>query len=189
MRSSKNTGIDGIVLAGFFLILLMAFNALFGQADPPAAAAQLPAPKLETQPVDPNAFVSLYDSYIVTQGQHGYSYGHAAIDLTGGKGSVIHSPISAMVVERYVDWLGNTTLVLENERYQVTLMHGLYSVGVGDWVVLGDPIGTESNQGYTVDFQGRLCAGRNCGYHTHLNVYDFSKGENVNPLDLLDSQK
>ena len=169
-------------------MLLFFFNAVLGGTKPPAAAAQVPAPTATTKPSDANAFRAPYDSYVVTQGLHGYSYGHAAIDLTGGKGSTIHSPINGIVMNLFVDGLGNTTLILENERYQVTLMHGLYTVAIGDWVALGDPVGIESNQGYTVDFQGRLCTGRDCGYHTHLNVFDFSKGENVNPLDLFEAK-
>jgi hypothetical protein len=46
-------------------------------------------------------------------------------------------------------------------------------------------VGTESNHGYTLDIYGNLCAGRDCGYHTHLNVYDRRVGYNVNPMDLL----
>jgi murein DD-endopeptidase MepM/ murein hydrolase activator NlpD len=186
MRSGYTPPIDGIVLAGLFLMALMFFNAIFGGSESPAAAAPVPAATM-IKP-DPSAFAAPYDRYVVTQGLHGYSYGHAAIDLSGGKGSVIRSPIHGAVLDLYVDWLGNTTLVLQNERYQVTLLHGLYTVAVGDWVAQGDPIGSESNQGYTVDFQGRSCAGRNCGYHTHLNVFDFARGENVNPLDLFSSQ-
>lgn len=189
MRSSNTPHVDGLVLAGFFLIALFVVNALFGTSDPPTAAAQVIASRLTAQPADSSAFAAPYDSYVITQGLHGYSYGHAAIDLTGGKGAVIRSPIHGVVMNLFVDELGNTTLILENERYQVTLMHGLYSVAVGDSIALGDPVGTESNQGYTVDFQGRLCSGRDCGYHTHLNVFDFSRGENVNPLDLMDLEK
>ena len=32
---------------------------------------------------------------------------------------------------------------------------------------------------------GNLCAGRNCGYHTHLNVYDKRQAANINPLTLI----
>jgi len=186
MRSSYTPPVDGLVLAGFFLFALFVVNAIFGPSEPPAAAAQGISSKSAAQQSDPNAFTAPYDSYVVTQGLHGFSYGHAAIDLTGGKGAVIRSPINGRVVNLFVDGLGNTTLVLENERYQVTLMHGLYTVAVADQVSLGDPVGTESNQGYTVDFQGQLCTGRDCGYHTHMNVFDFSRDENVNPLDLFD---
>ena len=185
MRSDYTPPFDGLVLAGFFLIALFVVNALFGPSEPPTAAAQGINSKPAAQSADSNAFAAPYDSYVITQGLHGYSYGHAAIDLTGGKGAVIRSPINGIVMNLFVDELGNTTLILENERYQVTLMHGLYTVVIGDWAALGDPVGTESNQGYTVDFQGRLCTGRDCGYHTHMNVYDFSRGENVNPLDLI----
>ena len=186
MRSNYTPPVDGLVLAGFFLFALFVVNALFGGSASSTASAQGINPRLAAQQLDPNAFAAPYDSYVVTQGLHGYSYGHAAIDLTGGKGAVIRSPINGRVVNLFVDGLGNTTLVLENERYQVTLMHGLYTVAVTDQISLGDPVGTESNQGYTVDFQGQLCTGRDCGYHTHMNVFDLARRENVNPLDLFD---
>jgi hypothetical protein len=54
-------------------------------------------------------------------------------------------------------------------------------------VEMGQIVGNESNIGYTTDWQGNPCAGRDCGYHTHLNVFDKRLGENVNPLDLINS--
>ena len=65
------------------------------------------------------------------------------------------------------------------------LMHGIYTVAVGDTLRAGQPIGTESNLGNTTDMQGISCRNRDCGYHTHLNVFDKRLGENINPLDLL----
>ncbi len=50
---------------------------------------------------------------------------------------------------------------------------------------LGQAVGVESNKGYTTDMQGRLCTGRDCGYHTHLNIFDKRLGQNVNPLKLI----
>ena len=134
---------------------------------------------------DPTAFAAPYDKYMITQGVHGQSYGHLAIDLGNGKGATIIAPIHGTVTEHYLDGLGNTTLVIENEVYAVTMLHGIYTVAPGDAVSLGDPVGTESNQGNTTDFQGRSCRDRDCGYHTHLNVFDKRTGGNVNPLDLI----
>jgi murein DD-endopeptidase MepM/ murein hydrolase activator NlpD len=130
-------------------------------------------------------FLAPYDNYVITQGLHGYSYGHMAIDISGGKGTVIKSPITGVVSENYIDGLGNPTLVIENEEYKVTLLHGIYTVSIGDQLNAGQPVGTESNLGYTTDMQGNPCAGRECGYHSHLNVYDKRLGANVNPLDLI----
>ena len=65
-------------------------------------------------------------------------------------------------------------------------MHGIYHSKIGERVRSGQPIGEESNLGNTTDMQGRSCRNRDCGYHTHLNVYDKRIGANVNPLDLLD---
>jgi murein DD-endopeptidase MepM/ murein hydrolase activator NlpD len=59
----------------------------------------------------------------------------------------------------------------------------VYSVSVGDSIKQGQVIGFEWNNGNTVDFQGRSCRGRDCGYHSHLNIYDKTSGSNINPLD------
>ena len=106
-----------------------------------------------------------------------------AVDIAAGKGEPIKSPITGVVSEDYVDDIGNPTLVIENERYAVTLLHGIYSVDSGDKVNIGEQIGVESNIGNTRDMQGNSCRNRDCGYHTHLNVYDKVEGTNINPLD------
>jgi hypothetical protein len=136
-------------------------------------------------PGDPNAFGDPYDNYIVTQGPHGMSYGHYAVDITAGNGETIKSPINGIVSSVFIDQYNNTTLIIENERYQVLMLHGDYTVHVGQVLAVGDPVGTESNHGYTLDANGRLCAGRDCGYHTHLNVFDKSINSNVDPFTLL----
>lgn len=130
-------------------------------------------------------FAAPYEDYIITQGPHGFSYGHMAIDISAGKGAKIKSPINGVVTELYVDEWGNPTLVIENEIYRVTLLHGNYKVQEGDVVEIGKVLGKESNQGYTTDLAGRSCWNRDCGYHTHLNVFDKRIGANVNPLDLI----
>jgi len=136
-------------------------------------------------PGDQDAFADPYDQYIITQGPHGMSYGHYAVDITAGNGATIKSPINGIVSSVFVDQYNNTTLIIENERYQVLMLHGNYTVQTGQVVAIGDPVGTESNHGYTLDAYGRLCAGRDCGYHTHLNVFDKSIGSNVDPFTLL----
>jgi len=136
-------------------------------------------------PIDSATIVYPYDEYWVTQGPHGMSYGHLAIDLAAGKGTVIKSPIQGVVSANYIDQYGNTTLILDNERYTITLLHGDYPLPVGQEVSLGQDIGTESNHGYTTDMYGNYCGGRDCGHHTHLNVYDKTLGQNVNPLEVL----
>lgn len=155
-----------------------ASSELNGQASAGQADPQL-APSNPSRPIFP------YDNYWITQGPHGFSYGHMAIDLAAGKGAIIKSPIQGDVTANYVDVYGNTTLVVENEHYQVILLHGDYSAAVGQEVSSGDPLGSESNNGYTTDMQGRSCRGRDCGHHTHLNVYDKEAGQNINPLDIL----
>lgn len=134
---------------------------------------------------DPAAIAYPYDHFTLTQGPHGVDYGHLAIDITAGNGATIKSPINGVVTNRTIDEYGNTVLVIENERYTITLMHGLYTVQIGEFVSLGQPIGQESNQGYTIGADGLTCAGRDCGYHTHLNIFDKQLGTNVNPLEVL----
>ena len=137
------------------------------------------------QPGDPDRVAAPYADYVVTQGLHGVSYGHLAIDLGYGKGTPILSPINGVVTDKYIDQWGNPTLVIENDRYRMLLLHGKFSAQVNDILHIGDPVGKESNQGYTVDYQGLPCANRDCGYHTHWNVYDKDLGANVNPLELI----
>lgn len=134
----------------------------------------------------PTDFVSPYDNYTLTQGAHGYSYGHMAVDIAAGKGATIFSPIHGEVTEMYIDGIGNPTLVIENEVYRVTMLHGDYSVQIGENLKAGESVGTESNLGNTTDMQGNSCRNRDCGYHTHLNIFDKRISANINPLDLLE---
>ncbi len=143
-------------------------------SDPSAAAAD-----------DPTAFGQIYDNYVVTQGPHDQWMGQLAIDLAAGNGAVIHSPINGTVTQMFTDQWGNPNLILENSVYQVIMMHGNYTVSVGDPVTTGQQVGTESNHGYTLDWNGNLCAGRDCGYHTHLNVFDKRINDNVDARNLL----
>lgn len=150
--------------------------------------------KAEIQPVgekkvlavNENLIAAPYDQYVLTQGPHGYSYGHKAIDIVAGKGAIIKSPIDGRVNELYVDQYGNPTLVIENDIYRVTMLHGKYKVEVGQRVKLGQKVGRESNLGYTTDIWGRSCRHRDCGYHTHLNIFDKRLGSNINPLDVIE---
>lgn len=139
-----------------------------------------------TPTADLLAFAAPYTSYHLTQGPHGQSYGHLAIDLAAGRGNPVLSPIHGVITGNYTDQYGNTTLIIENDVYRVLILHGDYSAAVGTEVHLGDQVGTESNHGYTMDMAGNRCYGREwCGNHTHLNVFDKRIGTNVNPLDLL----
>lgn len=160
------------------IIISLAMALIFNQVVDVSAGVEIaPIP-------DEPDFIMPYDDYVVTQGLHGYSYGHMAIDLSAGEGEEIRSPIRGVVASYYVDGLGNPTLEIENDIYKITFLHGNYSVGVGESLTQGQKIGTESNLGNTTDMQGRSCAGRDCGYHTHLNVYSKVLGKNINPLDL-----
>jgi murein DD-endopeptidase MepM/ murein hydrolase activator NlpD len=183
--------LDGLKIVALAFIIVMVFSLVAdraGNAAPSDALSEpallTPAPQILSE-TELTAFTAPYPSYTLTQGLHGFSYGHAAIDLAAGKGTPIRSPISGVVTALFTDPYGNPTLVLENEVYQVTLLHGEYTVVVGQPVPIGEVVGYESNLGYTTDMQGNSCAGRNCGYHTHLNVYDKRIAANVNPLELI----
>jgi murein DD-endopeptidase MepM/ murein hydrolase activator NlpD len=169
-------------------------NLAGGQVVAPGAAApdgvahvltELLTPSAPSDPGDPNVIAFPYTDFIVTQGVHGAEYGQMAVDIAAGKGAPVNSPINGTVSALYVDEYGNPVLVLDNSRWTVMLYHGQFSVKVGDTVTLGSPVGLESNQGYTVDGFGQICTGRDCGYHTHINVYDKQLGSNVNPLEVL----
>ena len=201
-----NHRVDGLTLVALALISFMAFNVLRDRLST-AQAATIPAESASIEQAAPQpaekpaplqgvaaswseaeqlSVAAPYEHYVVTQGLHGYSYGQMAIDLAAGKGTEIRSPINGVVTARYTDQYGNPTLVIENDFYTVTLLHGKYTASVGDRLTLGQPVGTESNQGYTMDSRGRLCWGRKgCGYHTHLNIFDKRLQSNVNPLDLI----
>ncbi len=183
-----------MALAAALILMLMAFAVLTDREKGTVSAAQLPEPAVapaarSSEPAlpaaDPAEIRMPYEEYILTQGPHGQSYGHLAIDLTAGKGAEIHSPISGEISALFTDNYGNPTLVIENEVWRVTLLHGDYTVSPGDPVSIGQAIGFESNHGYTVDWRGRSCRGRDCGYHTHLNLFDKRAGENANPLEVL----
>lgn len=198
---SRGLRLDGITIAAVILLLFMVVRLVVdrntrspAQTETAAPAVPLPAPELAAeesappvipQPADPSTIIYPYDEYTLTQGPHGYSYGHMAIDLAAGKGSPIKSPIAGSVTALYVDEWGNPTLVIENNRYQVTMLHGDYTVQFGQQLKLGEIVGAEANHGYTLDYAGNSCRNRDCGHHTHLNVYDKQAGSNVNPLVVL----
>jgi len=178
---------NGSCLSGYIMIpvAVLAVSAIlfFALANiPTASSAALEDTGIGGSPV---VFVQLYDDYTLTQGPHGYAYGHMAIDIAAGKGATIYSPINGKVTELFIDGVGNPALVIENNVYRVMMLHGVYTVKIGQSVKAGQIVGEESNLGNTTDMQGRSCRNRDCGYHTHLNVYDKRIGANINPLDLL----
>ncbi len=187
---------DGMKIVAIVLLMIMGLSLVTDKVENVTASPlytptsgsrdQANEPLPSPTPGNPAVFIAPYTDYTLTQGLHGYSYGHMAIDLGAGKGAKILSPINGVVTDVYIDEYGNPTLVIENAYYQVTLLHGAYSVVIGEQLNAGQTIGTESNLGYTTDLQGRSCQGRDCGYHTHLNVFDKRLGANVNPLELIE---
>ena len=198
--------LDGMTLAGVALLFLFAANIVrgwAGEGSPELAiknaegtpiAVMTPMPETlptaapDTPASDPAYHAEIavpYDTYFLTQGVHGQAYGHNAIDIAAGNGSTIKSIINGAVTGTGYDQWGNTFIQIENDNYVVLYLHGVYSPALGEQVRAGQPIGTESNIGYTLDMAGNLCAGRDCGYHTHLNVYDKRLGMNIDPLSLI----
>ncbi|MFO7664077.1 MAG: peptidoglycan DD-metalloendopeptidase family protein [Chloroflexota bacterium] len=196
--------LDGMVIAGIALLVLFAFNLLQGWVGEPGHGGAGPygelvegaiaTPEAAAEPVtggqlhDPSWHMVVappYDTYFLTQGLHGQSYGHLAVDIAAGNGSTIYSIINGAVTGKGYDEWGNTYIQLENENYVVLYLHGVYTREIGQLAMAGEQIGTESNLGYTMDMYGNLCAGRDCGYHTHLNVYDKNLGSNIDPLSLI----
>ncbi len=184
--------VNGLWLAG--MIMLFFFGAvLLNDRLSGASAAQLPEPAATALPAvapepvptaDPAAVRYPYDEFILTQGPHGQSYGQLAIDLTAGNGAPILSPISGTVTALYIDEYNNTTLVLDNEIWQVLLLHGDYSVQPGQAVSIGQVIGSESNHGYTLDC-GATCATAATAATIRTSSYSINAGQNVNPLEVL----
>jgi len=202
-------GIDGLALAAFVLIVfggLMVFRdissnnkdlSIGGEIVEEQRAAnetkQVSEDKdvgsgreVPLKKIDASSVVAPYDQYTLTQGPHGFSYGHMAIDIAAGQGAVIKSPIQGYVSALFTDQYGNPTLVIENDIFQVTMLHGKYKVAVGDQIGPGQMVGRESNLGNTTDIWGRSCRDRDCGYHTHLNIFDKRIGSNINPLFLIE---
>lgn len=179
-----------VVLVVACVVVLVTLGGLVGMSgnvsveQVPGTAVAGPNGNLDVD--DPTAVVAPYDEYTLTQGLHGQSYGHLAIDVAAGRGEAVKSPINGRISNLYIDEYGNTTLVIENQVYLVTMLHGDFSAAIGDELTAGQVVGSEGNNGYTMDYFGNLCYGRvYCGNHTHLNIFDKRLQANVNPLDLI----
>ncbi len=202
-------GIDGLALAAFVLIVfggLMVFRDISSKNKVLSIGGEIvedqkvandikqvsedkdvgSGREVPLKKIDASSVIAPYDQYTLTQGPHGFSYGHMAIDIAAGQGAVIKSPIQGYVSALFTDQYGNPTLVIENDIFQVTMLHGKYKVAVGDQIGLGQMVGRESNLGNTTDIWGRSCRDRDCGYHTHLNIFDKRIGSNIKPLFLIE---
>lgn len=135
--------------------------------------------------IDETQFVMPYRSgYVVTSWNcHPGGWGAAGygVDISNGPtgGTPLYAPISGIVqyvgYDGYADYegadgRGNTVIHIVNGRWQVALLHGVYSeVRVGDTVIAGvTHIGYEDT------------IGNSTGVHTHLSV--SKNGVAVNPL-------
>ena len=188
---------DAMTLVGLAVLLIFAAGifrnsttrvAADAVPEVPNPAAVAAAATTAAEALARNTAIAMpYDTYFLTQGLHGESYGHLAIDIAAGNGSTIYSIINGTVTGTGYDQWSNTYIQIENDIYTALYMHGVYGLAVGDVVAAGQVIGTESNVGYTLDSYGNVCgySGRDCGYHTHLNVFDKRLGLNIDPLTLI----
>lgn len=125
--------------------------------------------------------------YTVTSDcNHGGAYiSNCPIDLAAGNGTPLYSPITGKITSfTPADQYGNPVWIVENSRYKVLLLHADFTATIGN-VSIGQQIGTESNKGYTLcSIDGKPPNGRNCGYHTHIEIVDKITGQSINPLQL-----
>jgi hypothetical protein len=124
---------------------------------------------------DTTRVVAPYTDYVVTQGPHGASYGHMAIDITRGRRNHPYAACGRVTIT--TSKMGQYTLILENENYQITLMHGNYTR-----VLATGAIARRWAQRATMatPWIGRdLCYGRDCGYHP-ISISSIALGSNVN---------
>lgn len=115
-----------------------------------------------------------YPNYFIAGSCHSDGWGTAcAMDVNSiPNAGPLYSPITGDVVRMgNNDGYGNPFIVIQNSRWIVYMLHGVYDlVKVGDSVVIGQKIGTEAS------------IGRSTGAHTHLSVYDRKYGGGwVNP--------
>lgn len=182
----KSGGGKTLLLLGITIVLVLIFVITSPKTTIEQVQAVMATEKASSSECDPSVVYYPYipeDDYFLTQELHGQSYGHLAIDVAAGNGKILYSPLcnATVIYNGYDEW-GNTKLELQNEFFIVMLLHGVYSLPVGTVVDHSTQIGTESNIGYVVDMAGNLCTGRDCGYHTHLNITDLA-GNNLNPLE------
>jgi len=151
---------------------------------PEAIPSPTPAPTPE-----PPAIIWPYaeGTFSTTQGDHGGSYGHRAIDIAAGKGAPILAPSDGEIITTGKDGWGNpiVEMIDENDQYRHQFLHGDYIVEEGQQVQQGEIIGYESNHGYTLCSDGGLGEGRDCGYHSHWAAFDAVSGAPVYPGDLV----
>jgi murein DD-endopeptidase MepM/ murein hydrolase activator NlpD len=125
-------------------------------------------------------------TFWVNGGVHADPWGGKAVDVAGGANTLIIAPITGVVTENTIDPNGSSVLFIESDEYKAVLLHGLWSVQVGDVVSIGDEIGTEGNLGYTFKMDGTKCGtGSDCGYHTHFNLVDKTTGESVDVMSTI----
>jgi murein DD-endopeptidase MepM/ murein hydrolase activator NlpD len=97
--------IDGLSIAALALILFLSVSLLTDASNAEASfdPAGTGAAAATTQPALAATLIAPYETYTLTQGPHGQSYGHLAVDLAAGEGAVILAPIQGIVNDRYED--------------------------------------------------------------------------------------
>lgn len=93
-------------------------------------------------------------------------------DLSAGEcGVPVFAPIVGTVDKKGVDYLGNTYMVIRQGTVEVMLMHGDYTVNVGDSVTFSTRVGWDASNGFS------------SGCHTHLAIH--ISGRAVDPLPFI----
>jgi len=182
LRKTPNKSVPGLVLLALLLVSLTTTLV------PPARVAAAPIFHQIVCSEEDLAFAWPYTKFVQTQGPHGMSYGDYAYDLAAGRGAPVLSPINGEVTKLGTDDYGNTYVYIKNTCYEAKILHGRFSVTVGQSLEIGNIIGTESNQGNTTGYGGVVCqsdATPNCGNHTHLNVRDVISGNNLDAASLI----
>lgn len=114
-----------------------------------------------------------YADFWLSQRVHGCDYNHAAVDIVSASDPTILSPITGCVTKNGYDGVGNSIIIIDNDQYIITLLHGNYNIYPPDCVTRGQPIGKEASIGIS------------SGPHTHLNIYDKICRCNINPMLLI----
>src|SRR5512139_589951 len=116
-EQAEGPRVDIVALAALIFALFLLSNLVFKRANSPAQADKPSTP--EVSPVtDPAAIAAPYNHYTITQGVHGASYGHIAIDNNAAKFKKIKSPNNGYITRLFPDRYGNPTLVIQNKFYK-----------------------------------------------------------------------
>ena len=138
----------------------------------------LPTTAVQASGDDPNGFQMPYPNYFIAGDCHADGWGAwCALDPNSIPDSgPLFSPITGEVIAKGEnDGFGNTYICIQNSRWEVCMLHGIYNINLGDWVVIGQRLGEEAS------------IGNSTGPHTHLSLYDRTTASWIDPRTALGS--